>query len=191
MMIGLSAMERIRIEDLLGEPLLAPDPLIDLKQASAVLEVTVAVLRGMLDSGALPRQNAAEGQLSTRTVRLADVLAWVKSPARITVTEAAGILGESMTAVHRLSAIHLLKWHGGHFPLARGEVENLALRRRNWLSLAEASNALCVTPEEVHRLLRSGALLHTTDVSRPVDRAQVPQPHEPIQASTRASAWFR
>ncbi|MDX6283248.1 MAG: hypothetical protein QOH03_4319 [Kribbellaceae bacterium] len=173
MMMGLSAVERGRIEDLLGEPLLAPDPLIDIKQASAVLGVTVTVVRGMLDCGALPRREATEGHLSTRTVRLVDVLAWLKSPSRITVMEAAGVLGESTTAVHRLSAARLLKWHGGLLPLARDEVEDLALRRRNWLSLAEASRALRVTPEQVHRLLNSGGLLHTSDVSRPVDRAQV------------------
>lgn len=190
-MIGLSAVERIRLEGLLGEPLLAADPLIDLKQAAAVLDVTVAAVRGMLDSGALPRQNAVGGKLSTRAVRLADVLAWAKSPPRIDVAEAAGILGESTTAVHRLTAVRLLKWHGGQLPLARIEVEGLALRRRNWLGLAEAARALRVTPEEVHRLLRSGALLHTADVSRPVDRAQIPPPHQPVQASTRASAWFR
>ncbi|MEV6415047.1 hypothetical protein [Kribbella sp. NPDC051718] len=165
MIIGLSAMERTRLEDLLGEPLLAEDPLIDLKQASAVLEVTVAVVRGMLDDGVLSRQNAAEGRLSTRPVRLADVLAWVESPPRITVTEAAAVLGESTTAVHRLSAVRLLGWHGGQLPLDR--------------------------PEEVHRLLRSGDLLHANDVSRPVDRAQVPSQHQPVQASTRASTRFR
>ncbi|WP_328324498.1 hypothetical protein OHA70_33460 [Kribbella sp. NBC_00382] len=190
-MIGMSAVERNRLEDLLGEPLLAADPLIDLKQAAAVLDVTVAVVRSMLDSGALPRQNTAQGKLSTRTVRLADVLAWVEAPARINVAEAARILGESTTAVHRLSAVRLLTWHGGQLPLARAEVEGLALRRRNWLGLAEAAKALRVTPEEVHRLLSSGTLLHTNDVSRPVDRAQIPPPHQPAQASTRASTWFR
>ena len=116
-MIGLSAAERVRLEDLLGEPLLAPDPLIDIRQASAVLGLTPAVVRGLLRSGALPRADAANGRLSSRMVRLADVLAWAKTPSRVTVAVAAGILGESPTAVHRLTAVGLLNWYGGQLPL--------------------------------------------------------------------------
>jgi hypothetical protein len=179
-MIGLSATEQTRLEGLLGEPLIASDPLIEIKQVGAVLGLTVPVVRGLIDSGALPRQLAAEGELATRTIRLADVLAWEKLPARIAVTEAAEILDVSLAAVHRLTAVGLLQWSGGRLPLARSEVDTLAARRDDWLTLAEASRALCVTPEEVHRLLGSGALVHTTDVSRPVDRAQLPPP-QPIE----------
>src|SRR5689334_15978118 len=103
-MIGLSALERIRLEELLGEPLLAPDPLIDIRQAATVLGLTAAAVRGLMRCGALPRDDRPDGQLSTRLLRLSDVLAWAKSPSRITVAEAATILGESTTAVHRFAA---------------------------------------------------------------------------------------
>jgi len=173
-MIGLSALERIRLEELLGEPLLAPDPLIDIRQAATVLGLTAAAVRGLMRCGALPRDDRPDGQLSTRLLRLSDVLAWAKSPSRITVAEAATILGESTTAVHRFAACHLITWYGGSLPLLRSEVETLKARRDNWLTLAQASDALQVTPEEVHSLLATRALVHTTDVSRPVDRAQLP-----------------
>jgi hypothetical protein len=106
-------------------------------------------------------------------VRLADVLAWAKTPSRVTVAVAAGILGESPTAVQRLTAVGLLTWYGGQLPLARNEVEELAARRRDWLTLAAAASALGVTPESVHLLLGSGELTHTGDVSRPVDKGQL------------------
>jgi hypothetical protein len=172
-MIGLSAGERARLEQKLGEPLLAPDPLIDIKQASAVLGLAPTVVRGLLRSGALPREDAGDGRLSTRAVRLAAVLAWAEAPSRISVAEAADILGESRTAVHRLTAVGLLSWYGGPLPLSRSEVEDLATRRLDWLSLAQAASALGISPEKVHQLLRSGELKHTGDVSRPVDRAQL------------------
>jgi predicted DNA-binding transcriptional regulator AlpA len=174
-MIRMSTLERTRLEGLLGEPLMVSDPLIDIKQASAVLGLTAAAVRRMLRAGALPCQEAADGRLTARTLRLADVLAWAKSPARITVAEAAGLLGESSSAVHRLIAVRLLGWCGGQWPVVRSEVESLVTRRRDWLTLAQAANALRTSPEEVHQLLGSGALTHTHDVSRPVDKAQVPQ----------------
>ncbi|TDU83761.1 helix-turn-helix protein [Kribbella voronezhensis] len=173
-MIGLSAGERARLEHKLGEPLLAPDPLIDVKQASAILGLSTTTVRSLLRSGALPREEAAQGQLSSRMIRLAVVLAWAEGPPRITVAAAAGILGESRTAVHRLTAVRLLTWYGGPLPLSRREVEDLAERRLGWLTLAQAAGALEVSPEKVHVLLASGELKHTRDVSRPVDKAQVP-----------------
>jgi hypothetical protein len=174
-MIGLSVGERVRLEDLLGEPLIAPDPLIDIGQAAMVLGLPVVAVRGLLRSGALPRQKRPDGQLSTRLLRLADVLAWVKSPSRITLAEAAAILGEPTTAVHRLSAARLLVWYGGSLPLRRGEVEMLQARRAGWLTLKQAAAELHVSLEEVHRLLRTGVLVHTTDATRPVDRAALAQ----------------
>ncbi|MFK4088220.1 hypothetical protein ACI2LF_29175 [Kribbella sp. NPDC020789] len=170
-MIGLSTGERIRLEALLGEPLIAPDPLIGIRQAATVLGMTAEAVRGLLRSGALPRH---DGQLSTRVLRLSDVLAWAKSPSRISVAEAAGILGESTTAVHRFTAARLLTWYGGALPLRRSEVEDLRDQREGWLTLAQAAAELHVSPEEVHRLLRTGTLVHTDDVSRPVDRTQLP-----------------
>jgi hypothetical protein len=175
MMNGLSGLERTQLERLLGESLIASDPLIDIRQASAVLDLTVAVVRNLLDSGALPRRTVTAGELSARAVRLADVLAWKKSPPRITVKDAAGILGESTAAVHRLIAVRLLEWHGGQLPLARSEVNSLVARRRGWLTLAQAANALRTSPEEVHHLLGTGALTHTRDVARPVDKEQIPR----------------
>ncbi|WP_112237800.1 hypothetical protein [Kribbella monticola] len=175
-MIGLSAGERARLEEQLGEPLLTSDPLIDIKQTSVVLGLTPAVVRSLLHSGALPRENAADGRLLTRTIRLATVLAWAKSPPRISVAAASGILGESRTAVHRLTSVRLLTWYGGPLPLVRDEVEDLAQQRLDWLTLAQAAGALAISPEKVHRLLASGELKHTGDVSRPVDKAQVPSP---------------
>ncbi|QNE16968.1 hypothetical protein F1D05_02415 [Kribbella qitaiheensis] len=171
----MSELERTRLEDLLGEPLIAPDPLIDVKQAAAVLGLTPSAVRSLLRSGVLPHEEPADGRRPTRTMRLAQVLAWAKEPSRITVAVAAGILGESATAVHRLTAVRLLNWYGGLLPLDRGEVEKLVTRRRDWLTLAEAASALRVSPEEVHDLLRSGALTHTSDVSRPVDQEQLPR----------------
>lgn len=173
-MLGLSAVERIRLEDLLGEPLIAPDPLIGIRQAATVLGLPAAVVRDLMRAGALPRHDRPDGQLSTRLLRLSDVLAWAKSPSRITVAEAAGILSESTTAVNRLVAARLLTWYGGSLPVRRSDVETLRERREGWLTVAQAAHELQVTPEEIHRLLAARALVHTNDISRPVDRAQLP-----------------
>ncbi|NEA37604.1 helix-turn-helix domain-containing protein [Streptomyces sp. SID13031] len=97
--IGLTVMEKTRLEGLLGEPLIAADPLIDIKQAAAVLGLTRVVVRGMLDSGALPHRDAAAGQLATRMMRLADVLAWESSPSRITVEPVAALSSNRKAAV--------------------------------------------------------------------------------------------
>jgi excisionase family DNA binding protein len=127
-MILLSAAERTRLEGLLGEPLIAHDPLIDVKQAAAVLGVSRATVRDLLHAGFLPRQGPAKGGLAGRQLRLSQVLNWAAKPPRITVAEASSLLGESITVVHRLVGAGLIPWHGGRWPLYRADVEVLTIR---------------------------------------------------------------
>jgi predicted DNA-binding transcriptional regulator AlpA len=172
-MIRMSAVERTRLERLLGEPLMADDPLIDVRQAAAVLGVSRATVRDLLTAGVLPRHGPAEGGPAVRQLLLSEVLDWAALPSRITVGEAATLLGESVASVHRLVGVGLLSWQGGRWPLSRAGVEDLAIRRRHWLTLAEAAKAAQVPAEEIHHRLGDQLLNHTGDVSRPVDGAQL------------------
>jgi hypothetical protein len=172
-MLVLSREERTRLEGLLREPLVAADPLIDVKQAAAVLGITREAVRALVISGILPRRAPAAGHLSGRELLLSDVLNWEATPTRCTPVDASVLLGEAISVVYRLVGAGLLPWHGGRWPLVRADVAQLAVRRGQWLSLADAARVANLSAEKIHGLLADRTLQHTGDVSRPVDRVQL------------------
>ena len=159
---------RDRLELVLGEPLMVDDPLITIKQAAALLEVSTDRVRQLVSTGQL----VAHSGTGWRRLQLTEVLQ-LAGESRISVTEAAGVLGVKPAQVHHFVRAGLLADHGGSLPVSREGVDALVLRRHQWLSIAQATDRLGLSSGTVHELLRDEVLTHTQDSDKPVYRDQV------------------
>jgi anti-sigma regulatory factor (Ser/Thr protein kinase) len=167
-MTGVHGWDRTRLESLLGEPLMVDDPLITMRQAATVLEVSTDRVRQLVSSGQL----VAHGGSGWRRLQLSEVLR-LAGQSRVSVAEAATMLSVKPSQVHRFVRAGLLADHGGALPVTRQAVERLGERRRQWLTVAESADRLALSPATIHQLLLDEILTHTNDAGRPVYRDQV------------------
>ncbi|GAA1579593.1 hypothetical protein GCM10009789_36680 [Kribbella sancticallisti] len=180
----LSQEYRNRLTELLGEPVMVDDPLITTAQAAALLGLSPRRVARLVRAGHLPARARSHRRILLSDVVRSGLDQW------ISVAEAAEIHWLGEREVRRLISVELLAAHGRELPLRRGDVEALAQIRESWLSIPDAAALLGVRVGQVEHMLRSRALTHTGDDTRPVRRREIDQlaarPAQPAQPARPA-----